>query len=542
MYLNHSLNKHYTGGTLTMRFRFWAAHLFPPIMFDRALSSIESSMQPTSRRRGRRRESAIALLVLLCLVSLAFNLFLVLGAQGARTPPSTEAASNTLLPATRKAMHALGSIAVQLSLRVCHTLLLIAPGASVTAVWVSRRLGHSILASQLALLCSAAALALAAAAGVDGAACWMLRYVFVGGAALTGSVCGGRYLHFWSCLARCGVELGLARWWHGRASSPPEQQRQQQRARHEAVARLAASCVDLGGLFLLAAEACTEWPELRQGASFPAASAAAEEERLRRAASALCGLPADALLRSVAAREQTLWGRVYEVELQPGYELTRPTQPTQPTQVEARAEQASFSSASFRSSQLLLKLRPAEAAAAWLDAPHLHLATRLLCPAVRRAPLLELLAASTRELRLDAHASPFSELLGCGAPPHQAREQLLALPTATSSISWEASLQALVQAPLPPLLPPTEAQAPLTEVLVFKSPRKGGARSVASPRSSRRSERKARHAARTAADKENAPGATAVVFCQGAATVTPGGAPAPLPSTLPFARLLCRVE
>ena len=71
--------------------------------------------------------------------------------------------------------------------------------------------------------------------------------------------------------------------------------------------------------------------------------------------------------------------------------------------------------------------------------------------------------------------------------------------------------------------------APLTEVLVFNSPRKGGARSAASPRSSRRSERKVRHAARTAADKENAPGASAVVFCQGAATITPGGTPAPSP-------------
>ena len=465
----------------------------------------------------RRRERAIALLVLLCLVSLAFNLFLVLGAQGVRALPSAEATSDTLTlqrSAPRELLEALGSTAAQLSLRVCHTLLLITPGVSVTAVWASRRLGNSAWASQLSVLCSAAALGLAAAAGVDGAACWMLRYVFLGGTALIGNVCRGRRLHFWSCVARCGVELGLARWWHGRDSPPPEQQRQQQQARHEAVARLAASCVDLGGLFLLAAEACAEWPEL-EGASFPGASAAAEEERLRRAASFLCGLPADALLRSVAAREQTLWGRVYEVELQPGHELE------QVTQEEASEEQASFSS-----SQLLLKLRPAEAAAAWLDAPHLHLATRLLCPAMRHAPLLELLTASTRELQLDEHASPFSELLGCGAPPHQAREQLLALPTTISSISWEASLQALVQAPL---LPTTEARAPLTEVRVFKSPRKGGARSVASPSSSRRSERKARHAARTAADKENATGATAVVFCQGAATVTPGGAPAPLP-------------
>ena len=44
-----------------------------------------------------------------------------------------------------------------------------------------------------------------------------------------------------------------------------------------------------------------------------------------------------------------------------------------------------------------------------------------------------------------------------------------------------------------------------------------------------------------APDKENAPGASAVVFCQGAATITPGGTPAPLPSTLPLARLLCRL-
>ena len=478
----------------------------------------------------RRRERASAILVFLGFTSLAVNLLLVLGVKGTRTLPST-AASNTL-----------HSIAAQLSLRVCHTLLLIAPGASVAAVWVSHRLGNSVRASQLSLLCSAAALGLAAAAGVDGAACWMLRYVFVGGAALAGAGCRGRYRHFWHCVARCGVELGLARWWHFRASPPLEQQRQRQRARQEAVARLAASCVDLGGLFLLAAEACAEWPELREGASVPGASAAAEEERLRRAASALCGLPADALLRSVAAREQSLWGRVYEVELQPGHQVKLVTR------ADACEEQAALSSSPLgdpsSSNQLLLKLRPAEAAIAWLDAPHLQLATRFLCPASRRAPLLRLITASARELHLDQQAAPFSELLGCGAkalsgaPPNQAREQLLAVPTATSSLSWEASLQALVQKPR---LPPTAVPAPLTEVLVFNSPRKGGARSAASPRSSRRSERKVRHAARTAADKENAPGASAVVFCQGAATITPGGTPAPSPSTLPLARLLCRL-
>jgi hypothetical protein len=409
-------------------------------------------------------ERASALLVFLGFTSLAVNLILVLGVKGAHTLPST-AASNTLT-FRPEALH---SIAAQLSLRVCHTLLLISPGASVAAVWVSHRLGNSVRASQLSLLCSAAALGLAAAAGIDGAACWMLRYVFVGGAALAGTVCRGRYRHFWSCVARCGVELGLARWWHFRASPPPEQQRQRQRARQEAVARLAASCVALGGLFLLAAEACAEWPELRE-------------------------------------------------------------------------EQAALSSSPlggpWSSKQLLLKLRPAEAGIAWLDASHLQLATRLLCPASRRAPLLRLITASARELHRDQQAAPFSELLGCGAPPNQAREQLLAVPTATSSLSWAASRQALVQMPR---LPPTAVPAPLTEVLVFNSPRKGGARSAASPRSSRRSERKVRHAARTAADKENATGASAVVFCQGAATITPGGTPAPLPSTLPLARLLCRL-
>ena len=108
----------------------------------------------------RRRERASALLVFLGFTSLAINIVLVLGVKGTRTLPST-ADSDTL-----------HSIAAQLSLRVCHTLLLIAPGASVAAVWVSHRLGSAARASQLSLLCSAAALGLAAAAGVVKCVYW----------------------------------------------------------------------------------------------------------------------------------------------------------------------------------------------------------------------------------------------------------------------------------------------------------------------------------------------------------------------------------
>ena len=73
---------------------------------------------------------------------------------------------------------------------------------------------------------------------------------------------------------------------------------------------------------------------------------------MRRAASALCGLPADALLRSVAAREQSLWGRVYEVELQPDHQLKLVTR------ADACEEQAALSSSPLgdpsSSNQLLL--------------------------------------------------------------------------------------------------------------------------------------------------------------------------------------------
>ena len=543
---------------------------------------------PLRRAAAAPRTRILEALVLLCVASVALNLLLACSAAGTTAAPHwhpklmrrSQQAKLTVegveLPVVlhpeakvardndplNDAFGELGSallaVGAQLVLHLCRTALMLSPGVSLVALGMARYHLVSIGARQWALAgLAVAGLAGAAALGVVGADTWLVRYSLAGllvcSALVAQSEGVRRAARFWSGVARCVASRGGA------------------------LHALARRCVELEGLYLHAARlGAAEWPELRglrealiehDDSALPAATTLAIDApgpmsrlddrcgAVRRAASAACGRPAEHVLSRVAPLPETtvatttatatatataLWGAIFEATLAPG----------------------AADAAESASGQLLLKLRPAEAAFAATDALQLRLACRLLLPA-RLPELQALLEQSRQELRLDRlGATPLSTLLGSAdappppspteAAPAAASVTLLAVAKPHGGGGWAAAVKAAA--------PPSPAPAPVAGIGGGGGARGGAAaaaraaeplRSVLVLRSPLRQLRQLQHrhsprsASKAAAGvgggggggvarahmvaqqaKEN----SAVTFGQGDAMVTPGGSLRPLMS------------